>query len=133
MSRSSAHEVEGSTPATAGERARGRSRRSGKETEAAAPHLVRSTSWAGLRAGEAVRVDGVRQRSASWTFVAHVVNTRNGDEWVEVAGGRPGNHALRSFRPEQIFPAAPGRGGKTRKGARPFVEPSLAEAPRLPL
>jgi hypothetical protein len=88
---------------------------------------VRSASWAGLRPGEGVRVDGVRQRSATWTFVAHVRNTRTGDEWVEVAGGRPGNHAVRSFRPEQIFPAPAGR--TTR---RPTPEPSLAEAPRLP-
>lgn len=60
--------------------------------------------------------------------MAHVRNTRTGDEWVEVAGGRPGNHAVRSFRPEQIFPVP--NGGPPRKKA---PGPSLAEAPRLPL
>lgn len=73
-------------------------------------------------------MDGARQRGASWTFVAHVRNTRTGEEWVEVAGGRPGNHAVRSFRPEQIFPAS----SRARRGAGGGTGPSLSEAPRLP-
>lgn len=90
--------------------------------------LVRTERWAGLRAGDAVRVEGLRQRSASWTFVAHVRNVRTGEEWVEVVGGRPGSRALRSFRPEQIFPA----GGKTRSSRAGTAGLSLADAPRLP-
>ena len=74
--------------------------------------------------------EGVRQRAASWTFVAHVRNSRTGDEWVEVAGGRPGNHAVRSFPPEQIFPAV---SGARRKATKAAPGPSLADAPRLPL
>lgn len=73
-------------------------------------------------------MEGVHERSARWTFVAHVSNTRTGDEWVEVAGGRPGTHAVRSFRPDQIFPATAPKGGAGRSGAGP----SLADAPRLP-
>jgi hypothetical protein len=76
-----------------------------------------------------VRVDGDRQRGASWTFVAHVRNTRTDEEWVEVVGGRPGNHAVRSFLPGQIFPVGSGKGGR---GRRSPAEPSLADAPRLP-
>jgi hypothetical protein len=63
-------------------------------------------------------------RAARWTFLAHVRNTRSGDEWVEVVGGRNGDRAIRSFPPGQVF--APERAG------RPGEEPSLAEAPRLP-
>jgi hypothetical protein len=82
-------------------------------------HLVRSAHWAGIRAGQAVVVDGVRARGASWEFVAHVRNSRTGDEWVEVVGGKPGSRALRSFRPNQILP--PGGGAP------------LVAAPQLPL
>lgn len=71
-----------------------------------------------------MHVDGVRMRSASWTFLAHVRNTRTGEEWVEVVGGRPGTRTVRSFPPHQIFPP-----GNADSGAAP----SLAEAPRLPL
>lgn len=74
-------------------------------------------------------MDGVPLRSARWTFVAHVRNTRTQDEWVEVAGGSPGSHALRSFRPEQIYPAS-GSGASSRLRSK---DPSLADAPRLPL
>lgn len=81
--------------------------------------LVRSVHWAGVRAGQPVAVAGVRARGASWEFVAHVRNSRTGDEWVEVVGGKPGNRSLRSFRPEQILPVG---------GGVP-----LAVAPRLPL
>jgi len=81
-------------------------------------HLLRSERWAGLRPGDAVEVAGSRRGSA-WTYVAHVRNTVSGEEWVEVVGGRPGAHDMRSFRLEQIH--APGAKG-----------PSLADAPRLP-
>lgn len=94
-------------------------RRPADSTTHAQPHLVRSVRWAGLRAGQAVTVDGVRARGASWEFVAHVRNSRTGDEWVEVVGGKPGSRALCSFRPDQILPAGGGA--------------SLAEAPQLPL
>lgn len=89
-------------------------------------HLVRAEAWAGLRPGDPVEVAGTRLRTATWAYVAHVTNTRTGDEWVEVVGGRPGERTLRSFRPEQVFP--PGARGARGSGAA-----SLADAPRLPL
>jgi hypothetical protein len=92
----------------------------------AVSHLVRTTRWAGLRPGDAVDVAGMRLRSATWAFVAHVRNARTGEEWVEVVGGRPGCRSLRSVRPEQVLPP-PARG--TRAAARA----PLAAAPRLPL
>jgi hypothetical protein len=87
-------------------------------------HLVRTVAWSGLRAGDPVEIDGTRLRSARWAFIAHVRNAHTGDEWIEVVGGRPGDHKLRSFRPEQVFPPRSGRGGAAR--------PSLADAPQLP-
>ena len=85
--------------------------------------LKRNLHWAGLRPGDPVQVQGTRIRGASWTFVAHVANTVTGEEWVEVVGGRSGDRAVRSFRPDQLFAAS----------ARPGKDPSLADAPGLPL
>jgi hypothetical protein len=85
--------------------------------------LQRTTRWAGLRSGDPVQVIGTRIRRASWSFVAHVANTETGEEWVEVVGGRPGDRAVRSFRPDQLYAAS----------ARPGRDPSLVEAPGLPL
>jgi hypothetical protein len=85
--------------------------------------LRRSTGWAGLRAGDPVLVTGTRLRGASWSFVAHVANAETGEEWVEVVGGRSGDRAVRSFRIDQVY--AP--------SARPGRDPSLAQAPGLPL
>jgi hypothetical protein len=95
-------------------------------------HLRRSSEWAGVRAGDPVEVTGVRGRSTSWSFVAHVRNERTGDEWVEVVGGRAGSRAVRSFRPEQIFAPSP---RATRRGVKGAGAPRapLADAPRLPL
>lgn len=93
-------------------------RRKRSEVARGTGHLVRSERWAGLRPGDAVEVAGSRRGSA-WTYLAHVRNTANGEEWVEVVGGRPGARDLRSFRMEQIH--APGVKG-----------PSLAVAPKLP-
>ena len=70
-----------------------------------------------------MRVEGTRLRGASWSFVAHVANAETGEEWVEVVGGRSGDRAVRSFRPDQLY--AP--------SARPGRDPSLADAPGLPL
>jgi hypothetical protein len=84
-----------------------------------APHLERTGQWSGVRTGDPVEVAGVRARSTSWSFLAHVRNVRTGEEWVEVVGGRAGSRAVRSFRPEQIFP--------------PGSRSSLVDAPRLPL
>ena len=89
-------------------------------------NLVRSTRWAGLREGDPVVVDGVRERRQSWVFVAHVSNRATGDEWVEVRGGRPGEAKGRSFRPELIYPS------NAKRGAR-LVGHSLAVAPQFPL
>lgn len=85
--------------------------------------LMRSARWAGLRAGDPVQVAGTRIRGASWSFVAHVANAETGEEWVEVVGGRSGDRAVRSFRPDQLYApsSVPGR------------DPSLADAPGLPL
>jgi hypothetical protein len=87
---------------------------------------VRSSGWSGIGPGDRVEVSGVGVRGATWEFVAHVRNSRTGDEWVEVVGGRPGDRKLRSFSPDRIFPhRARGSGGPA--GA------SLADAPQLPL
>jgi hypothetical protein len=85
--------------------------------------LRRATSWAGLRPGDPVQVEGTRLRGASWQFVAHVTNGETGETWVEVVGGRAGDRAVRSFRPDQLYAAS----------ARPGHDPSLADAPGLPL
>ena len=67
--------------------------------------LRRTTRWAGLRPGDPVQVDGTRLRGASWEFVAHITNGETGEVWVEVVGGRPGDRAVRSFRPDQLYAA----------------------------
>jgi hypothetical protein len=85
--------------------------------------LKRNAHWAGLAPGDPVQVTGTRMRGASWAFVAHVANTETGEVWVEVVGGRSGDRAVRSFSPEQIYAA----------NARPGQDPSLADAPGLPL
>lgn len=90
-----------------------------------AARLVRRRSWAGLAEGDPVDVGGEARRGASYAFVAHVRNTRTGEEWVEVVGGRGGRRTLRSFVPERIYPAG-GLAGRRRV-------PPLASAPRLPL
>ena len=71
-------------------------------------------------------VDGVFGRGQRWVFVAHVVNVRSGDEWVEVQGGRDGEMKGRSFTTDRIYPA------HARRGAR-MAAASLAVAPQLPL
>ena len=86
-------------------------------------HLRRDTRWAGLRPGDPVRVEGTRLRGAVWEFVAHVTNVETGESWVEVVGGRAGDRAVRSFRPDQLYSV----------GAKPGRDPSLADAPGLPL
>jgi len=70
-------------------------------------------------------------RGATWTFRAHVVNTHNGTESIEVVGGRPGDRTIRSFGPERIFAAT----GKRSKGSGKTTagQLSLSEAPQLPL
>ena len=76
-------------------------------------------------------VSGLSMRGASWEFRAHVRNRNNGDESVEVVGGRPGDRAIRSFGPDRIFAVT---GSRKRSAAKATVgELSLAEAPRLPL
>ena len=85
--------------------------------------LRRATKWAGLQPGDPVQVDGARVRGASWEFVAYVTNGETGEAWVEGVGGRGGDRAVRSFRPDQLY--AP--------SARPGHDLSLAAAPGLPL
>ena len=85
--------------------------------------LRRTSTWAGVNKGEPVVVEGTGLRSAQWEFVAHVTNTKTGEEWVEVIGGARGDRKTRSFAPGRIF--AP-----DTRGVR---GPSLADAPRLPL
>lgn len=84
---------------------------------------MRSEAWNGLRPGDPVEIAGASRRGATWRFQAHVHNTRNGAESVEVVGGGEGEHHVRSFLPDQVFPL----------GARRRNSPSLAEAPQLPL
>ncbi|HTT59827.1 MAG TPA: hypothetical protein VMF33_07240 [Acidimicrobiales bacterium] len=88
--------------------------------------IVRSSTWQGVRCGDAVVVNAPKERRQHFTFVAHVLNEATGDEWVEVRGGRVGEAKGRSFRPDLIYP------GEARKGAR-LVGPSLAMAAKLPL
>jgi hypothetical protein len=85
--------------------------------------LRRTTQWAGLRPGDPVQVEGTRLRGASWEFVALVTNEQTGEVWVEVVGGRAGDRAVRSFQPDRLYPPR----------ARPGRDPSLADAPGLPL
>jgi hypothetical protein len=85
--------------------------------------LRRNLRWAGLSPGDPVLVTGTRIRGATWSFVAHVANSVTGEEWVEVVGGRAGDRAMRSFRPDQLY--AP--------SARPGRDLSLVDAPGLPL
>jgi hypothetical protein len=93
------------------------------KVQALPEHLERSESWHGLRPGDPVEIAGLSTRGASWRFQAFVRNAKNGAESVEVVGGGPGEHHVRSFLPEQVFPV----GGRRRRG------PSLADAPQLPL
>lgn len=75
-------------------------------------------------------VSGLVQNGLTWEFRAHVRNTHNGDESIEVIGGRPGERMVRAFAPDRIFPATARR--RPRDGGR--VEgPSLAQAPQLML
>jgi hypothetical protein len=89
-------------------------------------NLERSTTWNGVTNGEAVVVNGAKERRQTWVFVAHVRNELSGEEWIEVRGGRRGESKGRSFRPEMIFPAGSKRGSR-------LVGMSLFSAPRLPL
>jgi hypothetical protein len=88
--------------------------------------VVRSKAWNGVRSGDAVVVNGAKERRQHWTFVAFAVNEATGEEWVEVRGGRTGESKGRSFRPELIFPSG------SRKGSQ-VVGLSLATAPQLAL
>lgn len=70
-------------------------------------------------------------RDATWEFRAHVVNTNNCTESIEVVGGRTGDRSIRSFGPERIFAA---KGKRVTNWAKAVAgELSLAEAPQLPL
>jgi len=76
-----------------------------------------------------VVVGGLALRGATWEFRAHIVNHNNGTESIEVIGGRPGDRTVRSFGPDRIYPVTT----KGRRRSAALAEPSLAEAPRLPL
>jgi hypothetical protein len=86
----------------------------------------RTTLWCGLRPGDPVIVNSDKELRKSWVFVAHVRNVVSNEEWVEVRGGRAGEHQTRSFRCDLIFPASAKKNGKVRG-------PSLAQAPQLNL
>jgi hypothetical protein len=96
-----------------------------RPTESRQGNLVRSTHWAGLRAGDEVVVDGVKERRQHWVFVAHVMNEATGDEWIDVRGGRIGEAKGRSFRAELIYASGAKRG--SRLNGLPLVF-----APQLP-
>lgn len=56
-----------------------------------------------MRPGSRFVVDGIT--GEMFTFVEHVVNQKNGSEWVTGYGGVPGpkgTATMRSFRPELI-------------------------------
>ena len=89
-------------------------------------HLVRTTHWHGVRAGDAVVVDGTKERRQHWVFVAHVLNEATNEEWIEVRGGRTGEVKSRSFRTATIYPS------NAKKGSR-VVGLSLDVAPQLPM
>jgi hypothetical protein len=89
-------------------------------------NLVRTSQWAGVRAGDAVVVDGVKERRQQWEFVAYVTNEATGEEWVDVRGGRVGESKGRSFRPELIYPSGAKRGSR-------LVGLPLYVAPQLPI
>ena len=84
-----------------------------------------------MRVGDPVVVSGLGMRGATWTFRAHVVNTNNGTESIEVVGGRPGDRTIRSFGPERIFATTGKRSTGSAKATAGQL--SLAEAPQLPL
>lgn len=86
---------------------------------------VRSSTWCGVHEGDEVVVDLDRERRRRWRFVAHVRDERNGEEWIEVRGGRNGEATTRSFRVEVIYPGHARAQGTSR--TRPLVE-----APMLP-
>ena len=104
-------------------------RRAAQPAVEVATHLQRSTTWQGLRVGDPVLIDGLRERSATWEFRAHVRNQRNGSESVEVVGGRPGARKVRSFDPGRVYPVSAKRG---RAGAVVAGQARLADAPQLP-
>ncbi len=81
--------------------------------------LRRATRWAGLRPGDPVQVEGTRLRGATWQFVAHVTNSETGEAWVEVVGGRAGDRAVRSFRPDQLYDPCGPSGPRPLAGRRP--------------
>jgi hypothetical protein len=97
-----------------------------RKVETRQGNLVRTTRWAGVQAGDAVVVDGLKERRQQWVFVAHVHNEATNDEWVEVRGGRSGEAKGRSFRPELIYPS------RAKKGSR-LVGLPLCVAPQLPI
>jgi len=96
----------------------------------ASGHLQRSETWNGLRAGDRVVVSGVAMGQVTWEFRAHVVNTNNGTESIEVVGGRPGERTIRAFGTERIYAAKGKRSTNWAKAAA--GELPLSEAPQLP-
>lgn len=88
--------------------------------------------WHGLAAGDPVVISGIQARGATWEFRAHVVNSRNDVESIEVIGGRPGDRKIRSFAPDRVYPVTGRRVRAGGHGSGAMVGPSLAEAPRLP-
>lgn len=88
--------------------------------------LVRSAQWCGVRAGDRVVVDLDKERHRAYEFVAHVVNTRTGESWVDVRSRDHLDGRRRSFRSDLICPV-------TRRGSRVQPGPPLIAAPRLAL
>jgi hypothetical protein len=88
--------------------------------------LERTSRWAGLHEGDRVDVLDMRERRATWTFIAHVTNVETGESWVEVLGGRAGEQRRRSLRPDQVFPHRSVQRGAPRSAP-------LSDAPQLPM
>lgn len=95
--------------------------------------LQRTERWAGLRKGDPVDIAGLGGRGARWTFMAHVENTVTGEVWVDVVGGVGADRAMRSVRPERVYPFGSRPAGTAGADKPTASSPPLSEAPQLPL
>lgn len=69
--------------------------------------LEKRDRWNGMQVGDkavVVAAEWPQFRGITFEFVSHVVNTKNGDTYVELAGGKRGHDGVRAFRPETVLP-----------------------------
>lgn len=85
-------------------------------------HFKRTFSWTDQTGYDLTKGDPVRVRSdtfnepgkenylrGAFVFVAHVINTQNDHEWIEVVGGKPGHRLTRDFTMDRIEAVKPKR------------------------